>query len=378
MASLSYTSLDALRNSGVIVASDGAEFLRIAEFHPQDATTNPSLVYAAVTKAQYSHLLDDVIRYTSKKTQLLIDEQTELAMDRLLVQVAAQILRLIPGRVSVSVDPRLADDYEGILRKSRNLIALFQELSIPRSRALIKIPATYHGILAARTLETSHPLPIHTNMTLVFSPIQALACAQAHVSVVSPFVGRVRDWHAAQDPSPSSPYKDPGDRPLSDHPGIQLIRKIRRIYDKYGYSGKTAVMAAGFRKPEEIVEVGKGGRGRGPDYVTLPPDLLCGLKSLPGHLMQEKEDGEHDCGATSVEDGEEVRYFSDDASEREEGERLFRRDIERERIAADKVPEGCAKFSADVIKLESLVRERLHLASSSTPHSSPSMSIREN
>ncbi|KAG6830970.1 hypothetical protein H0H93_013885, partial [Arthromyces matolae] len=231
---MSLNALDALKESGITIASDTGEYLKIGEFFPQDATTNPSLVYAAISKPQYAHLTEAAVRYALSRGGSL-ESQTELASDYLLVQLGIQILDIIPGRVSASVDPRLANDKDAIIRKSRNLISLFEELGYHRDRVLIKIPATYSGILACQILETPPPSesititnkPIHTNATLIFGLVQALACAQAGVSVISPFIGRVKDWWSAQYTRLHNGEAPPPVSPLSEHPGIQLVRNIR-------------------------------------------------------------------------------------------------------------------------------------------------------
>ncbi|KAG5734308.1 Transaldolase, partial [Termitomyces sp. T112] len=191
---MTLNALDILKESGLIIASDTGEYLKIGEFFPQDATTNPSLVFAAISKPQYAHLTDAAVQYAlSRPGSLDLEAQTELACDYLLVQVGMQILNIIPGRVSVSIDPRLADDKDAIVAKGRTLISLFEELGYTRDRVLIKIPGTYSGILACKALETramsmlpdgseSISSPIHTNATLIFGLVQALACAQAGIS----------------------------------------------------------------------------------------------------------------------------------------------------------------------------------------------------
>lgn len=251
--------------------------------------------------------------------------------------------------MSISVDPRLGFSYEATLKKSRSLIALVEELHIPRSRVLIKIPATSAGIRAAHTLESKDG--IHTNMTLIFSLVQALACAQAGVSVISPFIGRVKDWWAARAVEAGNPHGLDG-QPLSEHPGIKLVHRIRAAYSKFGY--RTQVMAAGFRKPEEIIEVSRAGRHGGVDLVTLPPDLLDGLRCLDG----KRNLGRAFTPSTDVTDSLPVIapvYFTADGST-EEGLDLFKRDSETEAISMDKVPEGLTKFSADTDKLEEMVK----------------------
>ncbi|KAF8189816.1 hypothetical protein K438DRAFT_1592564 [Mycena galopus ATCC 62051] len=343
------TSLQALRDSGIRIASDTAEYHQIDQFQADltDATTNPSLVLAAVSKQEYARIIQDAVEFgLSRLRSASVKEITTLAVDRALVQVGVNISRIVPGRVSVSVDPRIAYDTLAMVRKSETLVALLEELDIPRSRILIKIPATYEGICAARALE--HPSvgePIHTNLTLVFGRVQAIACAQAGISVISPFIGRVKDWWDAHGEHPS--------QKLSQHPGILLVQNIRSTYSAHGWGSKTQIMAAGFRAVEEIVELGKYGVEGGPDLVTLPPHLLAGLRSrtnvdptLKFHPVV------IDVAATS-------EYFGGSAADLARGASLYARDILEEKIAAAKVAEGLAKFSADAQILEDLVRGRV-------------------
>ncbi|KAG5643661.1 hypothetical protein DXG03_000541 [Asterophora parasitica] len=327
----------------------------IGEFFPQDATTNPSLVFAAVKKPEYIHLLDEAVLYAlSRRTSL--EAQTELASDYLLVQVGIHILDIIPGRASVSVDPRLANDHDAIVAKGRNLVSIFEELGYPRERVLVKIPATYSGILAAKTLATPSQLPngtstkpIHTNATLVFGLVQALACAQAGISVISPFIGRVKDWWAVRDAEANN-GKPLLEQPLSQHPGILLVQKIRAAYSTCGYS--TTIMAAGFRTVDEIVELGKYGSRGGPNLVTLPPELLQGLRQRPGSVHSDRSIPQRTSDV-------EPRYIALDDKSIPAAEAAYKEDLEKERIAVDKVPEGLAKFSVDAKALEDLLRGKI-------------------
>ncbi|KAF5376709.1 hypothetical protein D9615_007826 [Tricholomella constricta] len=336
-----------------------------------DATTNPSLVFAALQKPEYAHLVEDAVRYAmARSASRSVEAQTELACDYLLVQVGIQILNIIPGRVSISVDPRLANDHDAIIAKGRNLVSIFEELGYPRERVLIKIPATYSGILAAQALETPIQLPngtsskpIHTNATLIFGLVQALACAQAGISVISPFIGRVKDWWAvrhAQLNNHNGNATQP--QPLSEHPGIQLVRTIRSAYTSYGHS--TSIMAAGFRSVDEIVELGRHGSRGGPDLVTLPPELLDGLRKRdtqgvvhpPNTNTNTNGKMVHDI--TITEKAPEPRYIAlgGDVVSAAAAEAAFVEDLGKEGIAVDKVPEGLAKFSVDAKGLEDLLR----------------------
>ncbi|PPR01866.1 hypothetical protein CVT24_001347 [Panaeolus cyanescens] len=353
----SYNALDQLRASGVVISSDGAEYHEIAQYDPVDATTNPSLVFAAVSKPEYSHLVDEAVAYAQAKLPAgSIEALTQLALDRSLVQVGAQILALIPGRVSLSIDPRLGYSTNDILTKSHSLISIAEELNIPRERVLIKIPATAEGIAAAHILEkgdTTHA-PIHTNLTLIFSLVQALACAQAGVTVVSPFIGRVKDWWHVRSVEAGNP-EGLANQPLSEHPGILLVRRIRNAYHKFGYS--TQIMAAGFRKVDEIVELGWSGREGGADYMTLPPDLLEGLKNRPG-LVEKALAPPHKLNDSEAPGLTGPIYYTSEG-QTQEGLELFKCHSREEAISLNKVPEGLEKFSIDHVKLENRVRAML-------------------
>lgn len=262
------------------------------------------------------------------------------------MQVGAHILNIIPGRVSISVDPRLGYDHDAIMAKSRTLVAILKELDIPQSKILIKIPATMSGIRAAHKLEAEN---IHTNLTLIFSLVQALACAQAGVAVISPFIGRVKDWWSARAIQNGIPG-GLADQPLSEHPGIELVHRIRAAYTKYGHH--TQIMAAGFRKVEEIIELSKAGSKGGADLMTLPPDLLDGLRQLEGQR------GPTTGFKAPVETRSEPFYFSANGPTKE-GDATFEKDSAQEMISLDKVPEGLAKFSVDATTLEDRVRAKL-------------------
>ena len=311
-----------------------------------------------------------------------------------LVQVGAEILNIIPGRVSVSVDPRLGYNYHGILNKvgnpslphpshllnhltaqAKSLASLFNSLSppIPPSRFLIKIPATYPGILAAHTLESLPSSPIHTNLTLVFGRVQAVACAQAGVSVISPFVGRVKDWWDARarlglDLTFNSGGVGEGSGLTSDadvdgekrkklaietHPGLNLLRDIRNTYTQLGTT--TQIMAAGFRSVDEIVEVGRYGSKGGPDLVTLPPELLDGLRRREGEVRA-ADSTPLPPTSTPISAPLTMPLYFNPTSPDPNGA-LFENGLKEEGgIALDKVPEGLEKFSRDARKLEGRVR----------------------
>src|SRR4029077_15328816 len=222
------------------VVADTADFESIKDFKPQDATTNPSLVYAATQKQQYGHLLDEVLK-DRKNSGLSGQAQIEDICDHLLVQFGSDILEIVPGRVSTETDARLSFDVEGSISKARRLIQLYKERKIPRERVLIKIASTWEGLLAAEQLQKEG---IHCNLTLLFSLPQAVRAAEAKVQLISPFVGRIYDWYKAHE---KRDYKGPED------PGVKSVQEIYTYYKKFGY--KTEVMGASFRNVGQILEL---------------------------------------------------------------------------------------------------------------------------
>ncbi|KAF7323914.1 Transaldolase [Mycena kentingensis (nom. inval.)] len=327
------SALQTLRSFGIQIASDTAEFNQITEFadagYISDATSNPSLIYAAVSKPEYAHLVWDAVAYAvAKKGRAPEREGRDGAGDG------------PPG----CADPRLAYDTEGITAKAHSLVSLLAELGIPRHRVLIKIPATYEGILAAQRLESQSP-PVHTNMTLVFGLVQAAACAQAGAKVISPFIGRVKDfWDTKLGRSSCTS--------LAKHPGILLVRAIRVLYAASSSKTPPEILAAGFRAPEEVIELGAYGREGGPDAVTIPPSLVAGLRD-----MQQKELKMRPLEAVGRPEPEtQTRYFGDGVVN---GAQAYARDISAEEIAAVKVPEGLLKFSMDAQKMEEMLRGRV-------------------
>src|SRR5881275_1211364 len=235
------------------VVADTADFESMKEFKPQDATTNPSLVYAATQKEQYGHLLDEVLK-DRKKSGLSGHDQIEDICDHLLVQFGTDILEIVPGRVSTETDARLSYDVEGSIEKARQLIKLYQERKIPRERVLIKIASTWEGINAAEQLQKEG---IKCNLTLLFSLPQAVRAAEAKVQLISPFVGRIYDWYKKEN---KRDYSGPED------PGVQSVQEIYNYYKKFDY--KTEVMGASFRNAGQILELA------GSDALTISPELM--------------------------------------------------------------------------------------------------------
>ncbi|KAI6096266.1 transaldolase [Pisolithus croceorrhizus] len=277
------TSLDQLKQTGTVVVSDSGDFETIDIYKPQDATTNPSLLLAAANKPQYAHLVDAALNHAKAEGGTL-DQQANNAMDSLLVEFGKAILQIIPGRVSTEVDARLSFDKEGTIAKARKLIALYESAGIKRDRVLIKVASTWEGIQAAQELEQKHG--IHCNLTLMFGFVQAVACAEAGVTLISPFVGRILDWykkHTGKDYA--------GD----DDPGVQSVRKIFNYYKQHGY--KTIVMGASFRNilTTSLISCTKGRRNQGASrhrLLTISPTLLEELRrstdAVPKKLDAEK------------------------------------------------------------------------------------------
>src|SRR5712664_3781295 len=235
------------------VVADTADFESMKEFKPQDATTNPSLVYAATQKEQYARLLDEVLA-SRKNSGLSGQAQIEDICDHLLVQFGTDILEIVPGRVSTETDARLSFDVEGSIKKARQLIKLYEDRKIPRERVLIKIASTWEGLNAAEQLQKEG---IKCNLTLMFSLPQAVRCAEAKVQLISPFVGRIYDWYKKEN---KRDYSGPED------PGVQSVQEIYAYYKKFGYA--TEVMGASFRNVGQIIELA------GCDALTISPELM--------------------------------------------------------------------------------------------------------
>src|SRR5438270_7736520 len=261
------SQLEQLKKFTVVVADTG-DFESIAEFKPRDATTNPSLIYAATQKEQYFHLLDEVL-VNRKKSGLTGGAQIEDVIDHLLVQFGCEILKIVPGRVSTETDARLSFDVEGSINKGRQLIKLYKERGIEKERVLIKIASTWEGIAAGEVLEKEG---INCNLTLMFSLPQAVRCAEAGIELISPFVGRIYDWYKAANKRDYTGAEDPG---------VQSVQEIYTYYKKFGY--RTEVMGASFRNVGQILELA------GCDLLTISPELMKEL-SETYEPMQRKLD----------------------------------------------------------------------------------------
>lgn len=315
--------LEQLKKVTTVVADTG-DFETIAEYKPTDATTNPSLILAASQKTQYAKLIDDAIEYGKSKGSDL-ESRTEWAVDKLLVNFGAEILKIIPGRVSTEVDAKLSFDKEATIQKALRLIQLYKEAGISSDRVLIKIASTWEGIQAAKTLETEHS--IHCNLTLLFSFAQAVACAEAGVTLISPFVGRILDWHKA---STKKEYT------ATEDPGVISVQRIYNYYKQHGYN--TIVMGASFRNVGEIKQLA------GCDFLTISPALLAELQNssenLPRVLAPEN---------ANAQPIDKVHF----------DEKSFRFAHNEDAMAVEKLSDGIRKFHADTVKLVDLLKTRL-------------------
>lgn len=305
------------------VVADTGDFATLQEYTPQDATTNPSLIFKAAQMPGYKHLLDRAIadaRGSSLSGPALVNE----VMDRLLILFGVEILKIVPGRVSTETDANLAFNTEGLLAKAHRFISLYEQHGIGRERILIKIATTWEGVRAAEVLQKEG---INCNMTLLFSLAQAVACAQAGARLISPFVGRILDWHKAKTGKDFAPAEDPG---------VQSVREIYTYYKKFDHA--TEVMGASFRNKGEILELA------GCDLLTISPQLLGELKS----------------GTEAIE--RKLRPESAKASRLERlnlDEKKFRWLLNEDAMATEKTAEGIRQFNADAVKLEQFITSKL-------------------
>jgi transaldolase len=314
--------LEQLKQFTTVVADTG-DFETIRDFKPQDATTNPSLILAAAQKEDYAHLLEKVVKNRSS-SGLAGAKQIDDVIDHLLVAFGSEILQIVPGRVSTEADARLSFDVEGTIAKARQLIALYEEQGIGRERVLIKIASTWEGIAAAEQLQRDG---IRCNMTLLFSLVQAVRCAEARVQLISPFVGRILDWFKAANKR---------DYVGAEDPGVQSVGEIYTYYKKFGY--ETEVMGASFRNVGEILELA------GCDLLTISPDLM-------GKLAASHERVERKLSPERAKSADVQRLQTD--------EKTFRWLLNEDAMATEKTAEGIRKFAADIVKLEKLVAAKL-------------------
>ncbi|HEX2546644.1 MAG TPA: transaldolase [Ramlibacter sp.] len=310
--------LDALKQFTTVVADTG-DFRQLAQYKPQDATTNPSLILKAVQKSDYAHLLQETVRGFPGRS---IDE----VIDRLLVRFGTEILQHVPGRVSTEVDARLSFDSEATFARAERIIELYQAEGVPTDRVLIKIASTWEGIQAAGRLQQRG---INCNLTLLFSFCQAVACGQANVKLISPFVGRIYDWYkksagAKWDEAASAAANDPG------------VKSVRQVYEYYKHFGiPTEVMGASFRNTGQILALA------GCDLLTISPELMAELQQSDAPVQRALDPAQ----AKGMQI-ERVQY----------DERQFRWALNEDAMATEKLAEGIRTFGADAVKLEKLIQ----------------------
>jgi transaldolase len=308
------SSLDSLKQFTTVVADTG-DIGAIAQYKPQDATTNPSLLFKAAQQPEYKGLVQEALSFAGKKATGAA--QTALFMDKLAVNFGCEILKIIPGRVSTEVDASYSFDLKGSIDKARQLIELYAAAGVPRERILIKLGSTWEGIKAAEQLEKEG---IHCNLTLLFSFAQAVACAEAKVTLISPFVGRIYDWFK----------KSSGQEPTREgDPGVASVRRIYEYYKKYDY--KTQVMGASFRKVDQIVDLA------GCDLLTISPDLLAQLQKLDAPVERKLS-----VEASKAKDIPRVTL----------DEKTYRFEHNQDQMAVEKLSEGIRAFYVDGRKLE--------------------------
>jgi transaldolase len=317
------THLEQLKTMTKVVADTG-EIDSIAAYKPQDATTNPSLLYAAAQLPAYQHLVEEAISFGESQPGST-EEQLSAIIEKLCVIFGCEILKLIPGRVSTEVDARLSFDTPATITKAHRFIQLYESAGIPRERILIKIASTWEGIKAAETLEKEG---IHCNLTLLFGLGQAIACADAKVTLISPFVGRILDYYLKERGLKSLP-------PAED-PGVESVTAIYNYFKKFGY--KTEVMGASFRNAGEILELA------GCDLLTIAPKLLGELEAGTGPI-ERKLDAKN-ASAMHIE-----RIAMNEA--------MFRWMLNEDAMANDRLADGIRRFHADSEKLRDLLRERI-------------------
>lgn len=314
--------LDQLREFTTVVADTG-DFESMKAYKPQDATTNPSLILQAATNPAYAELVDKTV-VDRRDSGLTGAARLEDAMDHILVAFGLEILKIVPGRVSTETDARLSFDTAGTIAKARQLIALYEKNGIGRKRVLIKIASTWEGVKAAEILEKEG---IHCNLTLLFSLTQAIACADAGVQLISPFVGRILDWYKAATKKDYLPAEDPG---------VLSVTEIYNYYKKFGY--RTEVMGASFRNKGEITELA------GCDLLTISPGLLGELQASTEPLARKLD------ASTAAGLDLDRRHFD---------EKSFRFEFNDDAMATEKTADGIRKFAADIVKLENLVSQKL-------------------
>ncbi len=319
---MSKNQLDQLKELTTVVADTG-DFEAMKEYKPQDATTNPSLILKASGKDEYRHLVERAVKEL-KDSGKSGKKMTGAIIDRILVLFGLEILKIVPGRVSTEVDARLSFDTQGSIDKARELIGMYEKEGISRDRVLIKVASTWEGIRAAEQLEKEG---IHCNLTLLFSFPQAVACAEAGVQLISPFVGRILDWHK----------KETGkDYQGDEDPGVISVRSIFNYYKKFGY--KTEVMGASFRNKGELLALA------GCDLLTISPDLLGELQASEDPVEAKLTDKE-----AQASDHKKISLNESD----------FRLMLNEDPMATEKLAQGIRAFAADIVKLEKVIEGML-------------------
>ncbi len=310
------SQLEQLKQMTVVVADTG-DFASMKQYAPRDATTNPSLILKAAVMPEYAWLLDKAVADAGKGAS------TDQVIDGLLVLFGNEILKIVPGRVSTEVDARLSFDRDGSIAKAREIITRYEKTGTPRERVLIKLASTWEGIKAAEQLQKEK---INCNLTLLFSFAQAVACAEAKVQLISPFVGRILDWHKKNTGKDYTP---------ADDPGVKSVTQIYTYYKKFGYT--TEVMGASFRNKGQITELA------GCDLLTISPQLLSELWASTGPLVRKL-----DPTAAAAANLKKVSY----------DEKAFRYAFNEDPMAVDKTAEGIRLFAADLVKLEQLIAQK--------------------
>jgi transaldolase len=315
------TQLDQLKQFTVVVADSG-DFATIKQFAPRDATTNPSLIFKAAQMPEYQFLVDKAI--ADNKSKFSGKELLPRVMDDLLTLFGAEILKIVPGRVSTETDANMSFDTDALVAKGRKFISLYEAKGIPRERILIKIASTWEGIKAAEILQRDG---INCNLTLLFSLAQAVACAEAKVKLISPFVGRIMDWYKAKEKKEFAPAEDPG---------VISVKEIYSYYKKFGHT--TEVMGASFRNVGEIQELA------GCDLLTISPNLLAELQKSETPLARKL--------SPEIARESKIEKLSLD-------EKKFRWLFNENAMATEKTAEGIRLFNADAVKLEQFIAAKI-------------------
>lgn len=321
------STLDKLKELGTVIVVDSCDFDVIDLYQPVDSTTNPSLILSAASKPLYSKLVDIAIKYAENQ-DYSIDSKVQIAYDRLIVEFGKEILKKIPGRVSIEVNASLSFDIQGTIKKAIYIIELFEKFGISKERILIKIASTWEGIQAAKILESEYN--IHCNMTLIFSFCQAVLCLEAGVTLISPFVGRILDFYVAHTRKTYLPHEDPG---------VMFVTKVFNYYKQR--NSNTVVMGASFRNIDQIKELA------GCDYLTISPLFLEQLKNS-NDIPIKKLDSEK---SKTLEAVENLSFINN--------EPLFRWVFNEDAMAVEKLRSGISKFHEDENALKNLLRSKL-------------------